>query len=238
MSTYTDLPLYEKNDNPFCSSEIRKGFIRKVYSLLTMQLLFTIGISTLFMFDDTCKKFAGSETGYALFIISAVSLFGTLIAMLCNPEIVKKYPQNYIFLSFFTFCNSYIIGFTTTYYDTLTVIQAFGITAAITISLTIYAGQTKYDFTTWGAGLLACLVGIILVNLLNIWIQNTFLHTVMSCFGAIIFSFYIIYDTQLIIGGEHKKYQFDVDDYVFATITLYLDIINLFLYILDLLDRR
>ena len=60
----------------------------------------------------------------------------------------------------------------------------------------------------------------------------------MSCFGAIIFSFYIIYDTQLIIGGEHKKYQFDVDDYVFATITLYLDIINLFLYILDLLDRR
>ena len=102
MSTYSDLPLYEKDDNPFCSSEIRKGFIRKVYSLLTMQLLFTIGISTLFMFDDTCKKFAGSETGYALLIISAVSLFGTLIAMLCNPEIVKKYPQNYIFLSFFT----------------------------------------------------------------------------------------------------------------------------------------
>ena len=41
----------------------------------------------------------------------------------------------------------------------------------------------------------------------------------------------------MIVGGDHK-YKFDVDDYVFATMTLYLDIINLFLYLLELFDRK
>tara|TARA_Y100000589_G_scaffold329762_2_gene377346 strand:- start:1725 stop:2300 length:576 start_codon:yes stop_codon:yes gene_type:complete len=190
------------------------------------------------MYNNSVKKFANTNTGSALVFICIVSLFVTLISMFCNPNIAKKYPDNYFLLSFFTICNSYVIGFITTQYDTLTVLQAFAVTAAITFALTMYAWQTKYDFTTWGAGLLSCLVAIIIVNILNIWIQNTVLHTIMSCFGAILFSFYIIYDTQLIIGGKHKKYQYDIDDYVFATITLYLDIINLFLYILKLLDDK
>ena len=47
------------------------------------------------------------------------------------------------------------------------------------------------------------------------------------------------YDTQLIVGGAHKKHQFGVDDYVFAALNIYLDIINLFLLLLQLLqDRR
>ena len=49
-------------------------------------------------------------------------------------------------------------------------------------------------------------------------------------------SFYIVYDTQLIVGGEHKKIMFHTDDYVLASVSLYLDVINLFLMILRLLN--
>jgi protein lifeguard len=42
----------------------------------------------------------------------------------------------------------------------------------------------------------------------------------------------MVYDAQLIFGGKHRKYQFGIDDYVFASLSLYLDIINLFLIIL------
>ena len=49
---------------------------------------------------------------------------------------------------------------------------------------------------------------------------------------------YIIHDTQLIIGGANKKYQIAPDDYVLAALTLYLDIINLFLYLLSLLNKK
>ena len=49
--------------------------------------------------------------------------------------------------------------------------------------------------------------------------------------GALIFSFYIIYDTQMMMGGAHK-YSVSPEEYIFAALNLYLDIINLFMYIL------
>ena len=49
--------------------------------------------------------------------------------------------------------------------------------------------------------------------------------------GALVFSLYIVYDTQLMMGGKHK-YSLSPEEYVFAALSLYLDIINLFLYIL------
>lgn len=49
--------------------------------------------------------------------------------------------------------------------------------------------------------------------------------------GALVFSLYIVYDTQLMMGGSHK-YSLDPEEYVFASLNLYLDVINLFLYIL------
>jgi protein lifeguard len=47
---------------------------------------------------------------------------------------------------------------------------------------------------------------------------------------------YLVYDTQIIVGGEHKSYQFDMDDYVLAALVIYLDIINLFILLLQLLN--
>ena len=52
--------------------------------------------------------------------------------------------------------------------------------------------------------------------------------------GALVFMVYIVYDTQLMIGGKHK-YSLDPEEYVFAALNLYLDIINLFLYLLSII---
>ena len=57
-------------------------------------------------------------------------------------------------------------------------------------------------------------------------------------FGVILFSFYLIYDTQLIIGGKHRQYQFTEDMYILASLTLYLDIINIFIYLLEIMNSK
>ena len=49
--------------------------------------------------------------------------------------------------------------------------------------------------------------------------------------GALIFSLYIVYDTQLMMGGKHK-YALSPEEYIFAALNIYLDVINLFMYIL------
>mmetsp|Transcript_22799 Transcript_22799/g.35104 ORF Transcript_22799/g.35104 Transcript_22799/m.35104 type:complete len:90 (+) Transcript_22799:492-761(+) len=58
-----------------------------------------------------------------------------------------------------------------------------------------------------------------------------------SVVGALLFSFYLMYDIQMIMGGEKKEYSFDEDSYILAAVTLYLDIINMFLYILRILSE-
>ena len=54
--------------------------------------------------------------------------------------------------------------------------------------------------------------------------------------GAAIFGLYIVYDTQLMMGGSHK-YALSPEEYVFASLNLYLDIINLFMYILSIIGN-
>ena len=49
--------------------------------------------------------------------------------------------------------------------------------------------------------------------------------------GALIFSLYIVYDTQLMMGGKHK-YALSPEEYIFAALNIYLDVVQLFMYIL------
>lgn len=222
--------------NSFEDKLLRTGFIRKVYSLLTFQLVFTFGCCLTVNLVDGSKNFMISETGQALYWLSLVGLIMIIFTMMCNYQMLKRYPTNYIFLGLLTLCMSYQLSMVTAFYSTKIVLLALGSTATITTSLTIYACQTRYDFTDMGGYLLSFLMGLMLIGLINLFVQNSVLQSIYAGAGAIIFSCYIVYDTQLIVGGSHHKYKFDIDDYILATISLYLDIINLFLYILELLN--
>merc|ERR1712150_68117 len=104
--------------------------------------------------------------------------------------------------------------------------------------LTIFAVTTKTDFTGCGAYLYAFFLGLIVSSLVCAFIPFTpMAMKVQGAIGAILFSFYIVYDTQLIVGGKHE-HQFGIDDYVFAALNIYLDIINLFIYLLQLFGSR
>ena len=104
--------------------------------------------------------------------------------------------------------------------------------------LTIYAIQTKYDYTSYGGIGIAMLLGLIMFGLFTSFVQIQLLRIMYSVGGSLIFSFYIVYDTQLITGGTERKIQYTVDDFALASVNLYLDITNLFLLMLNLLSGR
>lgn len=81
-----------------------------------------------------------------------------------------------------------------------------------------------------------CVLMVLLVGagIVGIFWRNEFFHFLMACGGALIFSMYIVYDTQMMMGGSHK-YSISPEEYVFAALNLYLDIINLFLYLLKII---
>jgi len=63
------------------------------------------------------------------------------------------------------------------------------------------------------------------------------MHMVLAGVGALIFSVYLVYDTQLMIGGNHKM-SISPEEYIFAALNIYMDVIMIFLYILRLLGSR
>lgn len=116
------------------------------------------------------------------------------------------------------------------------VLMAAAITAAITVGLTAYALQTKYDFTTAGGMLTGALVALLVVSFARFFLPHIHLLELgIAGGGALLFAAFLVIDVQMLMDG--KRIQISPDDYVFASLQLYLDIINLFLYILRLIGE-
>lgn len=110
------------------------------------------------------------------------------------------------------------------------VLQALVLTFAVFLSLSAYVLVSKKDFSFLGGGLFACLVLLIFWGLLNMFFDfGLGGRMIFSLIGSLVFIGYILYDTSLLV------HHLGPDDYVIAAVTLYLDIVNLFLYLLELL---
>ncbi|XP_034831413.1 protein lifeguard 1-like [Maniola hyperantus] len=216
----------------FTEQSIRRGFIRKVYAILMCQLLITMGFISLFLFHDPTQKFV-RQNPYLLWI-ALVVLIVCLISMACCTELRRTAPMNFIFLTLFTLAQSFLLGVVTSAFEVKEVMMAVGITAAVCLGLTLFAFQTKWDFTMMGGALVAASVVLLVFGILALIIKNNILTLVYAAAGAFIFSLYLVYDTQLMMGGKHK-YSISPEEYIFAALNLYLDIVNIFLFILTII---
>jgi len=221
--------------------EDRMNFIRKVYGILSMQLLLTVCIAT----PITIAAPDWVVNHQWMLQISFGALVVLMCVMCCSQNALREYPMNYAFLFAMSVCMAVVVGFASAIYTWQSVCLAGGITAAVFMSMTVYAFSTKTDFT--GAGpylfaILACLIifGLTLCILTICGVDITWALMVYNFIGVLLFTFYIVYDTQLLLGeyGGHEQ-SFTLDDYAFASLNLYMDIINLFLHLLSLLgDNR
>jgi FtsH-binding integral membrane protein len=218
-------------NNSFTDTRIRHNFVKKVYSIVTLQLLLTIAAIALIKFVDPVKLFFVQN-----YWILYVSMAGTIVVMLvlaCCEGVARSYPVNMILLMFFTVMESILVGFITTAYKTDTVFIAAGITAAVVIGLTLFAFQTKYDFTGMGTYLFVGALVLMIFGFVCIIMRSQIASIVYAALGAGLFSMYLVFDTQLMMGGKHK-YSISPEDYIMAALNIYVDIINLFLLILRL----
>lgn len=162
-----------------------------------------------------------------------VSLFGAIGFMLLTFWKRKSYPTNLVFLSGFTALEAYSISVIVSFYQTKIVLEALIITAAIFVALTIFACQTKYDFTSWMPYLFGGLWILIIFGFMAAFFPySSTVELVYGGVAAFIFSAYILVDTQLVMRHYH------VEEEIAAAISLYLDIINLFLAILRILNSQ
>lgn len=213
----------------FSEESIRKAFIRKVYLILTVQLAITMAFISLFVYHEPAKLWTLQNPWVA--ITAFVVMFAVLIVMACCGDIRRKTPHNFIFLALFTVAQGLMLGIVTIRYDANEVMTAVGITCAICFGLTIFSLQTKWDFTMMGGFLFVGLLVVFIFGFVVALFPGSAARAVYSACGALLFSLYLVYDTQIMMGGKHR-YSISPEEYIFASLNLYLDIINIFLFIL------
>lgn len=212
---------------------MRLNFIKKVYCILSAQLLITAVFVTGSCFSLGYQHFVNRNMW--LFWLCLVVNIILLYVLIYIRTASRKVPVNYVLLGLFTLTEAYMVSCITAYADPDTVFIAAVLTAAIVVALTIYAFTTKNDFTICGGLLFTAVMGLFIGGILAAIFQSRLLNILISVLSVIVFSIYLIFDTQLIIGkGELNL---TIDDYIFAAMNLYIDIIRIFLEILRILQQ-
>ncbi|PLW42623.1 hypothetical protein PCANC_11764 [Puccinia coronata f. sp. avenae] len=207
------------------SVEIRMAFIRKVYSILFLQIAATTVVASL-MRLDSCRSLLLAHS-WVIFI----PLVGAVVSMLVLFAKRHSSPANLILLGLFTVLEAVGLGAAVAFVNTIIILEALVLTALVFIGLTLYTLQSKRDFSGMGPYLGTALMVMIFSSFLTIFFPlSQTMDAVYAGFGTLVFSAYIVFDTQMIC--KHLS----PDDWVVACVSLYLDGVNLFINIVRILS--
>ncbi|RVW55446.1 BI1-like protein [Vitis vinifera] len=201
-------------------NELRWGFIRKVYGILAAQILLTTLVSSFTVLYSPLNL-----------LLRAIPAFSCSLSSCPSSQ---RHPLNLIFLGLFTVSMSLTVGVSCAKQMVRRIVlEALILTSAVVSSLTGYtfwASKKGKDFSYLGPILFSSLIILILTGFIQTFFPLG--STSVAVYGglsAIIFSGYIVYDTDNLIK------RFTYDDYIWASVALYLDILNLFIAIMEIL---
>ena len=228
-----ELMVDDKEDDKIIERKLRKGFITKVYGIIFFQLLITTIAVYISLVNEAIMKFM-MQNNYVIFF-SAISAIIVLLIMVCG-KLTNVVPINYILLLIFTLFESITVAFITVYYEPISVLSCAGLTMLIVFGLTMYACFTKTDFTMMGGFLFSCSIVLIFLGIIGLFFRSYFYQMLLNSMRVLLMSVYLIFDTQLVIGKNSQLIK--LDDYILASLNIYLDVINIFLKILRLFGKK
>jgi modulator of FtsH protease len=208
---------------------VRHRVLRNTYWLLAISMIPTILGAWLGVESNFFSAFQGG--GFLAFIVFMAISFGFIFAI----QKTKDSGIGVLVLLGFTFFMglmlSGLIGLTLRSYSNgaALIMTAFGGTAGILTVMATIATVSKSDFSGLGRWLFAGVLVIIVASLLNMFMQIPALYLVISVAAIAIFSGYILFDVQRIINGGETNY-------ISATLSIYLDIVNVFVNLLRLVS--
>ena len=198
----------------------RLVFIKKVYSLLAMS-----------MGTAAVGAYLGSGPLLLLVAPNMMLFFILQIALIFFASFAARKPGlNMVALFSFTTVSGLTLGPLLYQVGPSIAAEAFALTAITFAGLSMYVVYSKKDFSFMSGFLMTGLIVLVVGGLLNMFfIQSGMMHFVMSGASVLLFSGFILYDTSNIM-----RY-YGTDEYVSATLALYLDVLNLFIALLSIL---
>uniref|UniRef100_A0A8C0GV60 Transmembrane BAX inhibitor motif containing 1 n=1 Tax=Chelonoidis abingdonii TaxID=106734 RepID=A0A8C0GV60_CHEAB len=125
------------------------------------------------------------------------------------------------------------------WYKTEAVLITMVITAIVAIIVTVFCFQTKVDFTSCTGlfcvlGIVVTVTGIITAIVLS-FTYVKWLHMLYAAIGAIVFTLFLAYNTQLVLGN--RKNAISPEEYVYGAMEIYMNIVQIFIFLLQIVGR-
>lgn len=215
------------------SGDEKMGLVKKVYGIMTTQLLLTFGLAILAAYSPSFGSFCRSTP---VVVISLIMILLSGGATLCFHQYV---PWNYLFAAIFALSFGFLISWLTSFFEYRTVLLAVGITVSATAAITILSLMLSEVVVL--AFVLVILCVAILVYLIVFFAfasvaeyaeSPRWAFALYCSVGVMIYSAYIAIDAQIVASGV------EVDEYIPAAVIVYMHVIMLFLYILMMLGAK
>jgi FtsH-binding integral membrane protein len=204
----------------------RATLARRTYGLVFLSVLVTMG----------GVAFAGTQPALqdAVRFHPFLSFIAVLAPLFLAQMNARSFPRNVILTLLFTFVEGiYIAPFL--YLMQQQAPGAVGQAGILTLSafgvLSLYALTSRRDFSAWGSFLMVGFAVLFVAMIINYFVASAGAYLWLSAVGVLIFSGLLVFDTWRFI----RSGRFGPDDYVFAAVQIYLDLLNMFMFILSLL---
>jgi FtsH-binding integral membrane protein len=217
---------------------VAKNFVANVFSWMTIGLLLTAFVAWYSASTGIYLQLVGS--GGIMRWVILLAPFGFIIAMNAG---LQKYSATTLTTMFLAFSATMGLSLGSVFlmYSIGSISQVFVITAG-TFAVMAFAGYTtSMDLSKFGSLLFMALIGIIIASIVNWFMQSGMMDFIISIAGVLVFTGLVAYDTQRIkrIGaGVEYGTAGATKLAILAAVSLYLNFINLFLFLLRLLGGR
>jgi uncharacterized protein len=227
-----------------------RAYMLRVYNWMGSGLLLTGIVAYLIANTSAIDLFyrqvqTPSGTGYSATPLAMIAMFAPLAFVLVLSLGVNRLSTTTAQALFWLFCAAMGASLTNIFliYTSESIVRVFFITAATFAATSLYGYTTKADLSRLGSFLFMGLIGIVIAGLVNLFLQSSALQFAISIIGVIVFTGLTAFDTQRIkadyvqfayadgVEGAAKRSIFDA-------LSLYLNFINLFMMLLQLLGSR
>jgi len=212
------------------------SIMRQVYIWMVLGML----LSTVVAFLTVSTPLMDLAANPIVMLIAVIVEFGVVLGISAG---FNRLSAGMATLLFFVYAalNGFTISIVLLAFDIETVFLAFASTAALFAAMSLIGYTTHVDLSKLGTYLMMAVIGLVIAMVVNIFVNSGMLDTIISMAGVLIFTALTAYDTQRIgrIGAQiSMNGDEDMKLGIFGALQLYLDFINMFLFLLRLLGRR
>lgn len=211
---------------------LARHYLNKVYAWMSVTMLVTAGTAIYAL--QSAEMLTWIDSHMLLLVLGSIAVILTMLfaarrltaGALAALLIVFAVAEGLLFGPILCFYTQESLGLT------------FACTAGMFGAMSLFGAMTKINLSSWGRGLFMALLGLIIAGFANIFWGNGLMELIISAAGVIIFSMLTAYDTQKLLqeglyGTEEERNK----GAILGALSLYLDFLNLFLYLLRFLGR-